>query len=162
MSASASSKNVDQNGQAQFTRCNSKESQGEDKGEISIDLSDSLHKGVEMMPRSSSSSSDYAKVDANDVDLLCPHISDEHLVVNDLSIHLTSKHDPDPDDADSRPSVLMSIAGFIIVTEFCERLAYYSFAGSLVVRKCFVRLLSCTWISALRSMLCAPFTYTCT
>lgn len=32
-----------------------------------------------------------------------------------------------------RPSVLKTIASYIIVTEFCERLAYYGFAGSLVL-----------------------------
>jgi dipeptide/tripeptide permease len=29
--------------------------------------------------------------------------------------------------------VLRSVAGYIIITEFCERLAYYGFAGSLVL-----------------------------
>jgi hypothetical protein len=33
----------------------------------------------------------------------------------------------------NRPSTLRSIASYIIVTEFCERLAYYGFAGSLVL-----------------------------
>eukprot|EP01041_Mallomonas_annulata_P006536 gene6536-13231_t len=38
------------------------------------------------------------------------------------------------DDANSkRPSVMKTVAGFIIITEFCERLAYYGFAGSLVL-----------------------------
>lgn len=32
-----------------------------------------------------------------------------------------------------RPSVLKTVASYIIVTEFCERLAYYGFAGSLVL-----------------------------
>lgn len=40
---------------------------------------------------------------------------------------------PDPPDAEGRPSRLLNVAGFIIVTEFCERLAYYGFAGSLVL-----------------------------
>ena len=40
---------------------------------------------------------------------------------------------PDPPDAAERKSVLRNVAGFIIVTEFCERLAYYGFAGSLVL-----------------------------
>lgn len=40
---------------------------------------------------------------------------------------------PDPSDAANRPSRLFNVAGFIIVTEFCERLAYYGFAGSLVL-----------------------------
>lgn len=40
---------------------------------------------------------------------------------------------PDPADASTRKSVLTGTAGFIIVTEFCERLAYYGFAGSLVL-----------------------------
>jgi hypothetical protein len=42
-------------------------------------------------------------------------------------------YDPDPADADTRPSVLTGVAGYIIVTEFCERLAYFGFAGSLVL-----------------------------
>lgn len=33
----------------------------------------------------------------------------------------------------SSPSVLRSVASFIIANEFCERLAYYGFAGSLVL-----------------------------
>lgn len=41
--------------------------------------------------------------------------------------------DTDPQDADQRKSVLTNVAGYIIVTEFCERLAYYGFAGSLVL-----------------------------
>ena len=40
-----------------------------------------------------------------------------------------NNHDNDRE----RPSVLSSIASYIIVTEFCERLAYYGFAGSLVL-----------------------------
>ena len=40
---------------------------------------------------------------------------------------------PDPEDAATRKSVLFTVAGYIIVTEFCERLAYYGFAGSLVL-----------------------------
>jgi dipeptide/tripeptide permease len=32
-----------------------------------------------------------------------------------------------------RKSVLKTVASYIIVTEFCERLAYYGFAGSLVL-----------------------------
>lgn len=32
-----------------------------------------------------------------------------------------------------KPSVLLNVASYIIVTEFCERLAYYGFAGSLVL-----------------------------
>ena len=32
-----------------------------------------------------------------------------------------------------RPSVLKTKASYIIATEFCERLAYYGFAGSLVL-----------------------------
>ncbi len=46
---------------------------------------------------------------------------------------MDSLYPPDPEDADSRPSVLTGVAGYIIVTEFCERLAYYGFAGSLVL-----------------------------
>ena len=41
--------------------------------------------------------------------------------------------DTEPQDADNRKSVLTTVAGYIIVTEFCERLAYYGFAGSLVL-----------------------------
>jgi peptide/histidine transporter 3/4 len=37
-----------------------------------------------------------------------------------------------PEEA-PRPSVLYNTASYIIVTEFCERLAYYGFAGSLVL-----------------------------
>ena len=37
------------------------------------------------------------------------------------------------DNGSTRPSVLSSITSYIIVTEFCERLAYYGFAGSLVL-----------------------------
>jgi hypothetical protein len=44
-----------------------------------------------------------------------------------------SKYPPDPADAEGRPSILKTTAGYIIVTEFCERLAYYGFAGSLVL-----------------------------
>jgi hypothetical protein len=40
---------------------------------------------------------------------------------------------PDPPDAEGRPSILTGVAGYIIVTEFCERLAYFGFAGSLVL-----------------------------
>ncbi len=42
-------------------------------------------------------------------------------------------HEPDPDDAKDRKSVLINTAGYIIVTEFCERVAYYGFSGSLVL-----------------------------
>jgi hypothetical protein len=44
-----------------------------------------------------------------------------------------SYYSPDPADAVERKSVLKGTAGYIIVTEFCERLAYYGFAGSLVL-----------------------------
>ena len=37
------------------------------------------------------------------------------------------------DSIEQRPSVLKTVASYIIVTEFCERLAYYGFAGSLVL-----------------------------
>eukprot|EP01035_Chromulina_nebulosa_P019152 gene19152-24993_t len=43
------------------------------------------------------------------------------------------EYPPDPIDASTRKSVLMNTAGYIIVTEFCERLTYYGFAGSLVL-----------------------------
>ena len=36
-------------------------------------------------------------------------------------------------DNDNRPSVLKNVTSYIIITEFCERLAYYGFAGSLVL-----------------------------
>ena len=36
-------------------------------------------------------------------------------------------------DSEGRPSVLCGSASYIIVTEFCERLAYNAFAGSLVL-----------------------------
>jgi hypothetical protein len=42
-------------------------------------------------------------------------------------------YDPDPEDAKDRKSILLNTAGYIIVTEFCERVAYYGFAGSLVL-----------------------------
>jgi hypothetical protein len=63
-----------------------------------------------------------------------------------------SYYPPDPVDAVERKSVLKGTAGYIIVTEFCERLAYYGFAGSLVLffevsrlllfHVCFLRLYS--------------------
>jgi peptide/histidine transporter 3/4 len=37
------------------------------------------------------------------------------------------------EEAERRPSVLSGVASYIIATEFCERLAYYGFAGSLVL-----------------------------
>ena len=40
---------------------------------------------------------------------------------------------PDDSDSSERKSVLKNVVGFIIVTEFCERVAYYGFAGSLVL-----------------------------
>jgi hypothetical protein len=42
-------------------------------------------------------------------------------------------YEPDPLDASTRKSVLKTVAGYILITEFCERLAYYGFAGSLVL-----------------------------
>eukprot|EP00981_Chlorochromonas_danica_P011457 scaffold4013_cov192-Ochromonas_danica.AAC.2 len=45
----------------------------------------------------------------------------------------TIAHPPDPPDAVGRPSVLKTVTGFILITEFCERIAYYGFAGSLVL-----------------------------
>lgn len=44
-----------------------------------------------------------------------------------------STYGPDPPDGATRKSVLRNIAFFILVTEFCERVAYYGFAGSLVL-----------------------------
>lgn len=46
---------------------------------------------------------------------------------------MESKYGPDPADASTRPSVLKGKVGYIIVTEFCERVAYYGFAASLVL-----------------------------
>ena len=45
----------------------------------------------------------------------------------------TTIYEADPIDAKDRKSVLLNTAGFIIVTEFCERVAYYGFAGSLML-----------------------------
>ena len=56
------------------------------------------------------------------------HHSGSHRLLSSSGEHL-----PDPLDAPNRPSVLRGTAGYIIVTEFCERLAYYGFAGSLVL-----------------------------
>ena len=39
----------------------------------------------------------------------------------------------DPADAATRPSMMKGIVGNIIITEFCERVAYYGFAASLVL-----------------------------
>jgi dipeptide/tripeptide permease len=50
-----------------------------------------------------------------------------------MMLSMSLSYPDDPDDANDRKSVLKSIAGYIIVTEFCERLAYYGFAGSLVL-----------------------------
>jgi hypothetical protein len=45
----------------------------------------------------------------------------------------THQHEPQdvkgPYDDTNRRSVLLNVAGFIIVTEFCENLAYYGLAG---------------------------------
>lgn len=49
------------------------------------------------------------------------------------SARLEPVYAPDPSDAVNRKSVLLNVAGYILVTEFCERLAYYGFAGSLVL-----------------------------
>lgn len=40
---------------------------------------------------------------------------------------------PDPADGVDRRSVFLNVTGYILVTEFCERLAYYGFAGNLVL-----------------------------
>ena len=40
---------------------------------------------------------------------------------------------PDPPDAVDRKSVLIHVDGFIIFNEFCERLAFSGFAGSLIL-----------------------------
>lgn len=37
------------------------------------------------------------------------------------------------ENLDNHPSVLRNVASIIIVTEFCERLCFYGFAGSLVL-----------------------------
>ena len=67
-------------------------------------------------------------------------VNQDDLSQSRLSEHkLALKHgsgdeiDTEPEDAIGRKSVLRNIAGYIIVTEFCERLAYYGFAGSLVL-----------------------------
>lgn len=59
----------------------------------------------------------------------------------------TLEYPDDPEDAKDRKSVLYNVAGYIIVTEFCERLAYYTFATSLVlffqvIYRCHLSLLS--------------------
>jgi hypothetical protein len=51
----------------------------------------------------------------------------------DVGIDPNSKYGPDPDDAATRPSILRGRVKYIIVTEFCERVAYYGFAASLVL-----------------------------
>lgn len=45
----------------------------------------------------------------------------------------TKQYPPDPPDAVGRQSRLLGSARYILVTEFCERLAYFGFAGSLVL-----------------------------
>ncbi len=50
-----------------------------------------------------------------------------------LTQELGGEHGSDPDDAVGRKSILFGVAGYILITEFCERLAYYGFAGSLVL-----------------------------
>lgn len=44
-----------------------------------------------------------------------------------------SLESPLVEEAERHPSVLSGVASYIIATEFCERLAYYGFAGSLVL-----------------------------
>lgn len=46
---------------------------------------------------------------------------------------VSSNYAPDPPDAKDRKSRLKYVAGFILITEFCERLAYYGLAGSIVL-----------------------------
>ena len=46
---------------------------------------------------------------------------------------MASNDTPSSEATAPRPSVLRNIASYIIVTEFCERLAYYGFAGSLIL-----------------------------
>ena len=55
------------------------------------------------------------------------------MVATDDAIDLNPEYPPDPPDAADRKSILRNVAGFIIITEFCERLTYYGFAGSLVL-----------------------------
>ncbi len=65
---------------------------------------------------------------------------DIHGLVFRKSVDLNRSHHssvasylPDPDDAATRPSILKSVAGYIIVTNFCESVAFYGFGGSLVL-----------------------------
>ena len=68
-------------------------------------------------------------------------LSIAHKVVNHQPFASTTEYEGllDENDAKSsvddndRPSVLKGTAGYIIVTEFCERLAYFGFAGSIVL-----------------------------
>jgi hypothetical protein len=51
-----------------------------------------------------------------------------------MSVQEVNKVNLGGDNADApRTSVLKTTASYIITTEFCERLAYYGFAGSLVL-----------------------------
>jgi hypothetical protein len=77
----------------------------------------------------SSSSSSSAKIQDNHED----HNNDENDDEEGNTDNAVRQYPPDPSDAASRKSVLKYTAGYIIVTEFCERLAYYGFAGSLVL-----------------------------
>ena len=46
---------------------------------------------------------------------------------------VTVPNDSSTANPSDRQSVLIYVNGYIIVTEFCERLAYYGFAGSLLL-----------------------------
>jgi dipeptide/tripeptide permease len=39
----------------------------------------------------------------------------------------------EPPDADTRRSVFRNVSGFFLTSEFFERMAFYGFAGSLVL-----------------------------
>lgn len=60
--------------------------------------------------------------------------SDESITSNDATKNLTTMNRIEgQEDDNNRPSILRTVASYIIVTEFCERLAYYGFSGSLVL-----------------------------
>lgn len=68
------------------------------------------------------------------------------------------EHPPDPADAVTRRSVLKTVAGYILVTEFCERLAYYGFAGSLVL---FFQVFFIPHRPLIHLSVCIPFSADC-
>jgi hypothetical protein len=62
----------------------------------------------------------------------CRRKKSRYSVVSNTSCE-DSACSPDPEDAAQRKSVLFTVAGIIIITEFCERVANYGFSGSLVL-----------------------------